>query len=186
MATTRAKRRDVREIHQRPHPGQSQRRRQRPQEHLPGSRSIRSSASKPAISICTGCTFGPESLRLKKQSPRSTTLSVREDPALRLLRYSGLPVAQELGIAVCPWSPLAGGLLSGKYKRQGNSGTDEGRLEKSKNHPIMNRFNERNRRVVDALVGVSTELGKPLAQVARNYLYDHCRHQARSAGWKKT
>jgi aryl-alcohol dehydrogenase-like predicted oxidoreductase len=44
-------------------------------------------------------------------------------------------VVQELGIAVCPWSPLAGGLLTGKHKSQGESGTGEGRLEKSRATP---------------------------------------------------
>jgi aryl-alcohol dehydrogenase-like predicted oxidoreductase len=29
-----------------------------------------------------------------------------------------IPMAQELGLGVTPWSPLEGGLLSGKYTRQ--------------------------------------------------------------------
>lgn len=29
-----------------------------------------------------------------------------------------MPMAQELGLGVIPWSPLAGGVLSGKYRRQ--------------------------------------------------------------------
>ena len=29
-----------------------------------------------------------------------------------------MPMAQELGMGVIPWSPLAGGVLSGKYRRQ--------------------------------------------------------------------
>lgn len=88
----------------------------------------------------------------------------------RNIEREHIPVAQELGIAVCPWSPLAAGLLSGKYKRQGDSGTGEGRLEKTKDHPVFNKFNERNWRIVDALVGVSKELGKPPAQVALNWV----------------
>ena len=43
-------------------------------------------------------------------------------------------------------------------------------MEKTKDHPIMNRFKERNWRVVDALAAVSAELGKPPAQVALNWV----------------
>lgn len=87
----------------------------------------------------------------------------------RNIEREHIPVAQELGIAVCPWSPLAGGLLSGKYKRQGDSGTGEGRLEKTKSHPVLNKFSERNWRIVDTLTAVSKEIGKPAAQVALNW-----------------
>lgn len=87
----------------------------------------------------------------------------------RNIEREHIPVAQELGIAVCPWSPLAGGLLSGKYKRQGDSGTGEGRLEKTKSHPVLNKFSEHNWRIVDTLTAVSKEIGKPAAQVALNW-----------------
>ena len=87
----------------------------------------------------------------------------------RNIEREHIPVAQELGIAVCPWSPLGGGLLTGKYKRQGDSGTGDGRLEKTKSHPVLNKFNERNWRVVDALAAASADLGKPAAQVALNW-----------------
>jgi aryl-alcohol dehydrogenase-like predicted oxidoreductase len=111
-----------------------------------------------------------QTLAEKEGKGRIAALQLEYSLIERNIEREHIPVAQELGIAVCPWSPLAGGLLSGKYKRQGDSGTGEGRLEKTKNHPIMNRFNERNWRVVDALSGVSTELGKPSAQVALNWV----------------
>jgi aryl-alcohol dehydrogenase-like predicted oxidoreductase len=111
-----------------------------------------------------------QTLAEKEGKDRIAALQLEYSLIERNIEREHIPVTQELGIAVCPWSPLAGGLLSGKYKRQGDSGTGEGRLEKAKNHPIMNRFNERNWRVVDALTGVSTELGKPPAQVALNWV----------------
>lgn len=88
----------------------------------------------------------------------------------RNIEREHIPAAQELGIAVCPWSPLAAGLLTGKYKRQGDSGSGEGRLEKTKTHPVFNKFSERNWRVMDALTSASAELGKPAAQVALNWV----------------
>jgi aryl-alcohol dehydrogenase-like predicted oxidoreductase len=47
----------------------------------------------------------------------------------RNIEREHVPVAQELGLGICPWSPIAGGFLSGKYRRQGNSGQGEGRLD---------------------------------------------------------
>ena len=111
-----------------------------------------------------------QTLAEKEGKDRIAALQLEYSLIERNIEREHIPAAQELGIAVCPWSPLAGGLLSGKYKRQGDSGTGDGRLEKIKNNPILNRFNERNWRVVDALVGVSTELGRPPAQVALNWV----------------
>jgi len=46
--------------------------------------------------------------------------------------YLSKTVAQELGLAVCPWSPIAGGFLAGKYRREGNSGAVRGGYSKPK------------------------------------------------------
>jgi aryl-alcohol dehydrogenase-like predicted oxidoreductase len=113
---------------------------------------------------------------------RAKTLAEKEgkEPLVALqLEYSlierniereHIPAAQELGMAVCPWSPIAGGFLSGKYKREGDSGTGEGRLEIQKGNPIFNRFKDRNWRVLDALLAVAKELGRKPAQVALNWV----------------
>jgi len=92
--------------------------------------------------------------------------------AERNIEREHIPVAQELGIAVCPWSPLASGLLSGKYRREGNSGTGEGRLQKTKDqpNPVFRKFTERNWKIVDVLVNVARHIGKPPAQVALNWV----------------
>jgi len=113
---------------------------------------------------------------------RARTLAEKEgkEPLVALqLEYSlierniereHIPAAQELGMALCPWSPLAGGFLSGKYKREGDSGAGEGRLEVQKGNPIFNRFKDRNWQVLDALVAVAKELGRKPAQVALNWV----------------
>jgi aryl-alcohol dehydrogenase-like predicted oxidoreductase len=113
---------------------------------------------------------------------RARTLAEKEgkEPLVALqLEYSlierniereHIPAAQELGMALCSWSPLAGGFLSGKYKREGDSGTGEGRLEVQKGNPIFNRFKDRNWKVLDALLAVAKELGRKPAQVALNWV----------------
>src|SRR5258708_35823164 len=64
----------------------------------------------------------------------------------RNIEREHIPAAPDLGIGICPWSPLASGFLTGKYKRDGNSGSGEGRLETTKDsaNPVFNKFNEHN------------------------------------------
>ncbi|HEY0530525.1 MAG TPA: aldo/keto reductase [Actinoplanes sp.] len=69
-----------------------------------------------------------------------------------------VPMAQTLGIGLTAWSPLGGGLLTGKYGRTGG----EGRLG---NPDIA----ERDWTVIDAVREVAEELGRPTAQVALNW-----------------
>ena len=89
----------------------------------------------------------------------------------RTIEREHVPAAQELGLAICPWSPLAGGFLSGKYKREasGHKGKGQGRLTTPGGSPF-NRFSERNWRVHDALMDVAKQMGKPTAQVALNWV----------------
>jgi aryl-alcohol dehydrogenase-like predicted oxidoreductase len=89
--------------------------------------------------------------------------------AERSIEREHIPMAQELGIAVCPWSPLAGGLLSGKYRTQSGK-TELGRLDAVAG-TVFDRFNtERNRKIVDVLVEVAAEIGRSPAEVALNWV----------------
>jgi len=83
-----------------------------------------------------------------------------------------LPAAVELGMGVCPWSPLASGLLTGKYRRDSSGGTGTGRLEamKGSSNPVFEKFTERNWRVVDALIEVAHEIDASPAQVAVSWI----------------
>jgi aryl-alcohol dehydrogenase-like predicted oxidoreductase len=90
----------------------------------------------------------------------------------RHIEREHIPAAQELGIAICPWSPLAGGLLSGKYKRGAQAGPTEGLLEiqKAAGTTIFERQTESNWKIVDILLSVSNEIGRPPAEVALNWV----------------
>lgn len=90
----------------------------------------------------------------------------------RNIEREHIPVAQELGIGILPWSPLAGGFLAGKYKRSGNTGVGDGRHEVTKNsgNPVFNKFTEHNWKVLDALLQVAKQLNKPPSQVALNWV----------------
>jgi aryl-alcohol dehydrogenase-like predicted oxidoreductase len=87
----------------------------------------------------------------------------------RNIEREHVPAAQELGMGICPWSPLASGLLTGKYKR----GEGEGRLGamKSSGNPAFTKlFTERNFDIVETLVETARELGRSPAQVAINWI----------------
>lgn len=82
-----------------------------------------------------------------------------------------VPLGQELGMGVMVWSPLASGLLSGKYKPSEGGTFGEGRLETVKNvsNPAFQKFSDRNWKIVAELETVAKELDRPMAQVAVNW-----------------
>ncbi len=76
--------------------------------------------------------------------------------------------AEWLGVGLCPWSPLANGLLTGKY-RPGPDGKLEGdgRLGQGGFATGVNSdLRERNARIVAAVLEVAAESGLTPAQVA--------------------
>jgi aryl-alcohol dehydrogenase-like predicted oxidoreductase len=91
----------------------------------------------------------------------------------RNIEREHIPAAQALGVGITPWSPLASGLLTGKYTRDGVSAKGEGRLPAiaaSGNPGFEKLFTEQNWRIVDTLVAVARELGKSPAQVALSWV----------------
>jgi aryl-alcohol dehydrogenase-like predicted oxidoreductase len=85
-----------------------------------------------------------------------------------------LPFGVAHGLGTMVWSPLASGLLSGKYKpsQGGTSGSGDGRLEtlKGSGNPGFEKFNERNWTIVAELERVAKAAGRSMAQVALNWV----------------
>jgi aryl-alcohol dehydrogenase-like predicted oxidoreductase len=108
----------------------------------------------------------------KEGKERPIALQLEYSLVERNIEREHIPVAQELGLGICPWSPLASGFLTGKYKRQGEDGSGDGRLEKTKDsgNPTLMRFNAQNWRVLDVLLEVAKEMGRPPALVALNWV----------------
>jgi aryl-alcohol dehydrogenase-like predicted oxidoreductase len=71
-----------------------------------------------------------------------------------------LPMAKAFNIAVTPWAPLGGGVLTGKYLKK-----EEGRI-KDPNH---RRRSIHNNEIVNEVVSVAKELGVTPGQVAINW-----------------
>jgi aryl-alcohol dehydrogenase-like predicted oxidoreductase len=89
----------------------------------------------------------------------------------RSLEIEFIPAARELGLGLTPWSPLGGGILSGKYKRTDKGVAGDGRGAAITEHPVLGRqFREKNFRIADEVVAVAKELGRSPAQVALNWV----------------
>jgi aryl-alcohol dehydrogenase-like predicted oxidoreductase len=108
----------------------------------------------------------------KEGKERLIALQLEYSLVERNIEREHIPAAQELGFGVCPWSPLASGFLSGKYRRAAAGGSGDGRLEKMKDsaNPGFKKFNERNWKILDVLLDVAKQIGRPPAQVALNWV----------------
>lgn len=83
---------------------------------------------------------------------------------VRELEREHVPLCEKFGVSHLPWSPLAGGFLSGKYRK--DAAPPEGsRLDKWKER--YGRFDQpRNWRILEALDAVAKETEASCAQVA--------------------
>lgn len=76
-----------------------------------------------------------------------------------------VPVAQQYGMALIPWSPLGGGLLTGKYRR-GEPLPEDGRFTLSTAPMHRRRMNERVYDLLDALDPMAKGKGCTMSQLA--------------------
>ena len=118
--------------------------------------------------------YAARAYTLAEQQGREGLIALQLEYSLieRHIEREHIPAAQEFGLGICPWSPLGNGLLAGKYKKDGQSGPADGRLEilKAAGSALFERFTERNWKIVDALVEVSHQVGRPPAEVALNWV----------------
>jgi aryl-alcohol dehydrogenase-like predicted oxidoreductase len=80
----------------------------------------------------------------------------------REAEYELMPIAMDQGVGIQVWSPIAGGLLSGKFRR--NAAPAQSRHLSGWTEPPI-RDHERLWRIVDALVEVGAAHGVSAAQV---------------------
>lgn len=83
-----------------------------------------------------------------------------------------IPICCEEGLGVIPWSPLAGGFLSGKYRRD-KAMPESARITHAEPHwpeAMERQGTERNWRVLDIVDQIAEGRGKSYAQVALAWL----------------
>ena len=90
--------------------------------------------------------------------------------ASRDLERELVPLVQDQQVGVMVWSPLAGGLLSGKFNRDGSS--PDGSRRASFDFPPVNKDHAFD--IVDVMRDIATEIDATVAQVALAWLL----HQA--------
>ena len=96
------------------------------------------------------------------------SLQAQYSLSVRDLEREHVPLCVQNGLGILPWSPLAGGLLSGKYRR-GQQPPPGTRFEKWKER--YDRFDTpRNWQVVDGLAEVARECEASVSQVALGWL----------------
>jgi aryl-alcohol dehydrogenase-like predicted oxidoreductase len=99
---------------------------------------------------------------------RFVSLQAQYSLVVRDLEREHVPVCRDFGLGILPWSPLAGGFLTGKY-RKGQDAPAGTRLEKWKDR-YRGFDTERNWRILDAVLEVARELGATPAQVSLAWL----------------
>jgi aryl-alcohol dehydrogenase-like predicted oxidoreductase len=72
-----------------------------------------------------------------------------------------IPMAMEQGLGVTPWSPLKGGVLTGKYTRE-----NDGNVEATRGEWVTSALNEQNYKIVDVLIRVAKEVESTPSRVA--------------------
>jgi aryl-alcohol dehydrogenase-like predicted oxidoreductase len=84
-----------------------------------------------------------------------------------------LPTCRRHGMAVIPWSPLAGGWLSGRW-RKGQDAPDSSRAQRMPaRYDLTDPGNQRKLEAADALAQLADEAGLTLIQMALAFVVNH-------------
>ena len=82
-----------------------------------------------------------------------------------------LPMAHELDLGLVCWSSLAGGMVTGKYNRNGSAADKPYRLaDQIGKKVIWSDANQRNLAIMDKVIKIADEIGKPPVQIALRWL----------------
>lgn len=85
-----------------------------------------------------------------------------------------LPTARKYGMAVLPWSPLSGGWLSGKFRRDSElPDTNRTRLAPAGSFDTAKPGNARKLDAVESLVSVAEDAGLSLIELALAFVVEH-------------
>jgi aryl-alcohol dehydrogenase-like predicted oxidoreductase len=99
---------------------------------------------------------------------RFVTLQAQYSLVVRDLEREHVPLCRQWGLGILPWSPLSGGFLSGKYRKEAAPPAGS-RLDTWKDR--WGRYDtERNWKILAAVDQVAADLGKTPAQVSLAWL----------------
>ncbi len=102
---------------------------------------------------------------------------VTEQPPYSLLARRAeadvLPVAEQYGMGVLPWSPLAGGWLTGQYRKEGEVPTSRRARLMPALYDLSNPANQAKLDAADALAGLAEQSGMSLIHLALSFVLQH-------------
>lgn len=102
-------------------------------------------------------------ISIERRRPQPIAMQFEYSLVAREIEREHIPVALDSGMGVMPWSPLAGGFLTGKYKKSDTSNT--GRL--SGPNPFGDsKFTEQNWLILETLQKVAVEQNCTPSQAA--------------------
>ena len=84
-----------------------------------------------------------------------------------------LPTAQRYGLGILPWSPLAGGWLSGRYRRGEEAPVSSRQQRQPARHDPSSPENRAKLEAVHALQDLADEAGLSLIHVALAFVLEH-------------
>jgi len=86
----------------------------------------------------------------------------------RSVEHELMPMAQSMGLGVLPWSPLGGGILTGKYAREDLGQASEANVSATRKGVISSsgHMNERSLQIASVVAAVANEVGATPSQVA--------------------
>lgn len=96
-------------------------------------------------------------------------LQMQYSLAERSIEWEHLPASRELGLGLCPYSPLSGGALTGKYRPDGKA-EEDGRLARGAFGGMARMAGEGFWETLDVLEDVAREVERTPAQVALNWV----------------
>jgi aryl-alcohol dehydrogenase-like predicted oxidoreductase len=92
---------------------------------------------------------------------------------VRAIERDVLPVCQDYGMGVIPWSPLAGGWLSGRYRKDADQPSSTRAERIPGRYDLSLPDNQRKLEAADALAQLAEEAGLTLIQVALGFVLEH-------------
>ena len=91
----------------------------------------------------------------------------------RAVERDVLPTAQKYGLGVLPWSPLAGGWLSGRHRRGAEAPVSSRQQRQPARHDPSLPENRRKLDAVHALQDLADEAGISLIHLALGFVLEH-------------
>jgi aryl-alcohol dehydrogenase-like predicted oxidoreductase len=104
----------------------------------------------------------------RERLPRFVSQQIYYSLQERSAEYELIPLAVDQGLGTLVWSPLAGGLLSGKYRRDQDAPAGSRHLTDWDEPPVYDQ--EKLYDTIDVLVAIAEDRGVSAAQVALAWL----------------